>query len=244
MATLSTQKTKTKAPKVKISNDFVYSFIKKNNQIAIKIIFYLAHNIKEYPTNKDYITFRLDTKELTTFCNVNRKTLIQAFISIQKISISFTTEKDTEYFTIFPRVKDIYNGKIEIDIHHKVLEQIISIKKKYSAININNISKIKYKHSLRMLMILENISGYNNNALPMKYFSLEELNALFGTKYTRAIYFQNKILQKIKDDLDNLSDLSFVYNPVYEKTNIKQGRAKMIGFRIFPNNNTPRPTLF
>jgi hypothetical protein len=217
----------------------------------LKILFFISKTIKDYEhqnnehQNNEYVKLHLPVKELLAFCGITRKSLIQTLRLLRETEISFTDEKSTSYVGIFSKVEDAYNGEIKIDVYYEVLEKIIKLKNKYTTIDIEHLHKIKNKHTLRMLMILENVFRYDNHTLSKKYFELDELNALFGTNYKRGLHFKQKVLDPVKEDLDLISKLSFVFDRKFDKVVDGKGRARVVGFTIFPvDNKNPQPSLF
>jgi hypothetical protein len=243
MATLS-KKTKPKKTSnlVKIKNDLVESFIKQNNLTALKIIFYLAYDVNIKTT---YLTkIRINTKELCEYCNISPDTLKKHIKRMSETTISWRDEKAENFVSVIPRAKFEYGGYMEIEIYEDVLNMIRNVKGKYSVINAEQLMLMKSKHSARMLLLLEMINGFDEHIPKLKKYDLQELNLLFGTNYKRLGQFEQEVLKKAKQDLDNNSKLSFVYDVNYDKEFNTVGRAKAVGVTIHLIYNNPKPTLF
>ena len=243
MATLSTKKPKKKSNIVKIKNDLVESFIKQNNLTALKILFYIAYDCEKIPKT-DIIKIKMDIKQLCEYCNVNVKTLIRNLEKMQKTSISWSNEKSKSFVSVLPKCEIIYGGNVEITMFKEVINMIVDVKNKYTMINAEQLMLMKSKHSARMLLLLEMINGFDEHIAKRKKYTLEEINQLFGTNYKRMGEFERKILKPAKEDLDNNSKISFIYEVNYDKEAHTVGRAKAVGVTIDLVDNKPNPTLF
>jgi plasmid replication initiation protein len=244
MATLSRKaKPKKKSNIVKIKNDLVESFVKQNNLTALKIIFYLAYDCEKIP-NGDIVKIKMNTKDICNYCNVSVKTIVRNLEQMQKTSISWTDEKKKSFVSVLPKCEIVYNGNIELTMFKEVIDMIIGVKNKYTTINAEQLMRMKSKHSARMLLLLEMINGFDEHVPKLKRYELEELNLLFGTSYKRLGEFEREVLKKAKEDLDNNSKLSFVYDINYDKDAHTIGRAKAVAVTIYLIDNQPQPTLF
>ena len=243
MATVSRKIVKKpKSNLVKIKNDLIEAFIKSNNLTALKILFFLAYDCEKKP---DYLMkITLDTKELCTYCNVNFDTLKKNIRRMTETSISWKDEKAEHFVSVIPRAKFGYNGKLEIEIYEDIMDMIVGVKGKYTIVNAEQLMLMKSKHSARMLLILEMINGFDSHIPKLKKYELDELNLLFGTNYKRFGQFEQEVLKKAKEDLDNNSKKSFIYDTNYDKDSVSVGRAKAVGVTIHLVDNNPHPTLF
>ena len=154
-------------------------------------------------------------------------------------SVSFTDEFGESFMSVIPKAKFNYSGKLEILIFREVLEMVVEVKNKYTTIDAEQIMKLSSKHSVRMLMLLEMIANFHRVEddvrieLPKrKTYELEELNLLFGTSYARLGQFETEILKKVKEELDNNSKLSFLYEIEYDKKPETKGRPKAMRVTI------------
>ena len=76
-----------------------------------------------------------------------------------------------------------------------------------------------------------------------KRYLLEDLNGMFGVDYKRFADFERKILKPVKEELDDKSDLSFLYQLEEDKT-VSQGRKKHIAVTIDLVDNIKRQRRF
>jgi len=230
---------------VKVKNDLVEAFIKKNNLTALKIIFYLAYDTnREELQDSELIKITMNTKNICKYCNVDIKTLKRNLKQMTETSINITDKKSEGYITIIPKIKINYNGTIELTMFKEILELIVNVKNKYTLVNAEQLMNLKSKHSARMLILLERINSFSDNVAKRKHYTLEELNKLFGTNYKKLSEFERKILKPVQEDLNNNSVLSFLYSVKFDKEEISKGRPKAVGVVINLINNTPHPTLF
>ena len=242
MATLSRKQEKPVTNNlVKIKNQLVEAFVKKSNLTALKILFYLAKDCSMTP-EAESTKITLNTKQLCEYCNIDEKTLKRNVKQMTETSMSFTDEFGESFMSVIPKAKFNYSGKLEILIFREVLGMVIDVKNKYTTIDAEQIMKLSSKHSVRMLMLLEMIANFHrleedpNDSekkirieLPKrKIYELEELNLLFGTSYKRLGQFETEILKTVKEELDNTSKLSFLYDIEYDKKPETKGRPKAV----------------
>lgn len=224
---------------VKIANELVEAFVKKNNLSALKLLFYIAKSDVDIE-KKRLQTLSLKVKEFCKYANVDMKTLKRNLIQMQETSISIKDEKKESYISILPRVDFTYGDVMYIDIYQEVLDLIKDIKNKYTFIDVERLMKLRSKHSLRMLLLLERISQYSDNVGKRKTVSLEELNMMFGTKYKRIQDFDRYVLENTKEELDRESEISFIYQVNYDKEQNTVGRARAVSITLdVIKNKTP-----
>lgn len=216
-----------------ISNSLIESFVNKNNVVALKILFYISKGKLE-PKETELVKFKIDSKKLCEYCNINMKTLRRNLKQMTETSITFVAEGEYEEFvSVIPKIKNIYGGYIEFSMFNKVLKLIQEVENKFTVIDLTNLMKLKSKHSIKMIQLLEMIEGFSENVAKRKYYSLEELNGLFGTNYKKVYEFERRILINVKAELDQVSNLTFTYSPKEEKEDLgKAGRPKTVGLYI------------
>jgi len=227
---------------VKISNALVEAFVKKNNLVALKTLFYIAKgNLKPSDT---IVKIIINTKSLCDYCNISMKTLQNNIVKMQETSIKFVYDNDiVEYISTIPRARFITGkNKLEIDIYPQVLKLIAEVKNRYTVIDPENLMKLRSKHSVRMLMLLEYINSFSKDVAKRKKYTITELNGMFGTKYKRLGQFEKEILEPVKEELDSISKLSFQYEINYEAQS--KGRPRAVSATIDLINNTPQGKLF
>jgi len=243
MAQISTRKKQKKSNIVKIKNDLVESFIKQNNLTALKILFYIAYDCEKIPSG-EIIKIKMNTKEICEYCKVDIKTITRNLEQMQKTSISWSDEKSKSFVSVLPKCHIIYGGNIEITMFKEVIQMIVDVKNKYTSVNAEQLMLMKSKHSARMLLLLEMINGFDDHIPKLKRYDLDDLNLLFGTNYKRLGEFEREVLKKAKQDLDNNSKISFVYDVNYDKEFNTPGRAKAVGVTLHLIDNAPHPRLF
>lgn len=244
MARISTREPQKKEPQqlCKIDNQLIEAFVKKGNLPALKILFYIASTNIEI--TGDYMKFNLNTKNICETCNIDLKTLKRNVKQMSETSISVIDEKSESYINVLPYVKFGYDGKATLEMRRDILELIKATKNQFTIIDASKIMKLGSKHSVRMLMLLEYIKGFDEHVAKRKHYDLEEMNLMFGTKYKRIKQFEAEILVPVKEELDATSRLSFVYEVHKDKPTATVGRAKAIGVIIDLVQNTPQRTLF
>lgn len=232
MAKISTRKKIKDNNLVPISNQLIESFVKKGNVVAFKILFYLAKC--EIEIGSDVMLIKINTKQLCDFCNIDIKTLHRNIEQLTETSISIKDEKSTSYITVLPYAKFNYSGTLEIKIFKEILELIQASRNQFTVIDASSVVKLSSKHSIKMIMLLEYISNFSDQIAKRKYYDLDELNLMFGTKYVRMGQFDKAILEPVKIELDGNSKLSFEYEIFYDKLENTVGRAKALGVYLMP----------
>jgi plasmid replication initiation protein len=224
-----------------VSNALIESFVSKNNAVALKILFYISKGELD-PKEQELIKFKIDSKKLCDYCNINMQTLRRNLKQMTNTSLTFVQENEyEEYIAVIPKIKVIYGGYIEFSMFHKILKLIQEVENKFTVIDLSNLMKLKSKHSIKMIQLLEMIQGFSKDIAKRKYYSLEELNGLFGTNYKTVYEFERRILKNVKIELDEVSNLSFTYSKKMDKEDIgTAGRPKAVGLYIELLDNKKR----
>jgi len=230
---------------IKVSNNYIEGFIRRANVNAVKILFYLAKADIEGVKDERMVSFKIDTKDMLAFCNISMSSLKSTLLSLQKTSIVIADDEiSLEAYNLIPHIKILYGkNTLEVSIFTKIFNLIKEVKNKYTIINVESFMQLKGKHTLKMLQLLSRIKGYDSFVAKRKYYSLEEINSLFGTNYSNCAEIQRRILKPCKQELDNSSKISFIYEIEYE-SKPKRGRPKAIGFTIDVVKNVIQLSLF
>ena len=213
-------------PKVhqKISNSFIENAIADSNISALKTIYYLSTVLNK--ANLDFtqmqdnkiITLDIDKRNMLNFTELSTGTIVKTTKQMQKTSITFKDEDGiVEGMSLLPRYRFVPNkNKVEIDLYVRIAKMIIDVKKNYTNLNIKDLMSIKKAHSLRLLALLCRIANYDKDIPKRKHMILDELNAFFGTNLKNWNEIERKILIPVKEELDNNSRISFIYESNYE----------------------------
>jgi len=239
-------------PKVhqKISNSFIENAISNSNINALKTIYYLStilqdEDLKEKDP-KSLMTIRINKREMLKFTESSASGIVKTIDQLQKTNITFLDEENElhEGMSLLPYYGFLANKNIvEIKLFVRVASLIIDVKRKYTNINIKDLMKLKSPHTLRFLAMLNRISQYDENIPKRKSLTLDELNLFFGTKYKKWNSIEAKILNPIQNELNNISDLSFIYESNFEA--LGRGRPKFKDVTIdLINNKKRQPKLF
>jgi hypothetical protein len=230
---LAAQKSK---PLQKISNNFIDNTITSSNISAIKTIYYLASIIEEFnqleqQEDKSLLNITIDTREMLKYTEMSLPEIRRNLKAMQETSITFINEVDQieEGINLLPLYKFEYGKhRIKVSLFAQIAKMIVDVKKNYTFLNTKDLMKFKNKHSLRLLPLLYTISNYDKDVPKRKRMILEELNEFFGTKYKRLLDIERFILIPVKEELDNNSKLSFLYELNYESLGRGRPRAKDI----------------
>lgn len=240
---LSNQKTKVHK---KISNTFIENAIKDNTTNALKTIYYLASAIETIGDLKGLdddklLTIKFDTREMLKYTELSLPAIKKNIKAMQKTSITFYDEvEDTEVgVSLVPYYKFAYGkNKVEVKLFVQVAKLIIDVKRNYSMIDTKQLMKMRSKHTLKLLPLLQRISQYSEDVAKRKTFDLEGFNEFFGTKYKKFNDIEKAIIRPVKEELDVHSKISFIYETNYDY--FDAGRPKAISITIDVVENAPR----
>ena len=226
---------------LKISNDFVNSIITKNNSNTLKILFYCVLNGK-IDKGIELDTITIDIRAIKGVLGLDFKNLRQNLQKIQKTLITIKNpNKDITDISLIPKIDYIYNKQeLKLKVFPVVLQELKELKNRFTIIDVNNLINLENKHSIRLLTILENIDSYGENYGKVKYFSKDELNELFDTNYKGIKEIERAILKPIKEELDQYSKLTFIYDLVFDLDNPTRGRKPIKGVKIYLKDNKTR----
>ena len=236
---------------IKVSNSLVESFVSKSNAVALKMLFYIAK--QQYKESGEITKFTISLDKFADYCKLDHRTIRDNIRAMQRTSVTFVKynskgKKELETFIVLiPQATYNYTTKtIEIDMYKKILDLIIEVKSHFTTIDVKNVMELESKYSLRMVMILEQIFGFEGSpehwdVKQQKTFTLDELNEMFDTKYKNLTDFKRNILEPTKAEMDDKSEISFEYtiNKDYP-SRIKRGRPKALGVTINLTQNKLR----
>ena len=225
------KRAKNKKPKVhqKISNTFIENAISKSNLSSLKTLYYLSTVLSstDLQSMKDdkIVGLKIDKREMLKFTGLTADTIIKTTKQMQQTAITFVDEKDgtIEGMSLLPRYLFVPNKNIvELDLYVRIAKMIVDVKRNYTNINTKELMNIRNKHSLRLLALLCRMSEYSTDVAKRKHMTLDELNLFFGTNLKTWTDIERKILKPVKEELDNNSKFSFIY----ESNFIKLGRGR------------------
>ncbi len=235
-----------------ISNPFLEAFTRNNDLVSFKVLLYIAKskldniiNIKELDDKQTY-KIPINLLNISKFLDLDIRTIRNAVSKLNSTSINYRrieNGKDTENFiNLLPAAKINYtDNTFDVWLFGEILKQIYA-STEYSYVQIKNFIKLRSKHSIRMLFLLERINNFSEYVAKRKRYELEELNKMFGTNYTTYSLFEKYVLIPAKENLDKHSTISFEY--IKNKDKIKsKGRARIVAITIDLIKNQPT-TLF
>lgn len=223
-----------------ISNDFVNSIIKNNNNITIKLLFMLVYENNVVRDGK-LSTLTMDIKNIKKNLDLDFHNLRRNVKQIQKTIITIKNKKNiTDLNLITKCFYDYDNQLIKIDVYNEILEELQELKNKYTIINLDNLFKLNNKHSIKFIQILENINSYDKFIPKTREFTNKELNELFNTNYKGFREIERAIIKPVLSELDELSNLTFIYDVVYDLDVNRSGRKPITGIKIYLKENKVR----
>jgi len=225
IAKVQAKRRKELKPKVhsKISNTFIENAISKSNFSALKTLYYLSTILSRVDMggmqDDKIVGIKIDKREMLKFTDLTADTIIKTTKQMQQTSITFIhNDGAIEGMSLLPRYLFVPNKNIvELDLYVRIAKMIIDVKKNYTPMNIKDLMLVKNAHSLRLLALLCKISEYSEDVAKRKHMTLNELNLFFGTKYKKWSNIETEILKPVKEDLDNVSKLSFIYESNFQK---------------------------
>lgn len=230
---------------LKVSNDFIHSIIKKNNHLTLKLLFLMVYRgVIEKGTNLSSITINI--RDIKKEINLDFNHIRQNIKQIQKTLITIQDNKRVVDLVLIPKaIYDYDRQLIKIDIYNEILNELQQLQNKYTIINLDNLLKLNNKHSIRLLTILENINRYDSYVAKIKEYTNEELNELFDTNYKGFREIERAVIKPIQAELDELSNLTFIYDVLYDIDTNKVGRKPITGIKIYLKENKQRQlTMF
>ena len=234
MAQLSTKKEDKKNGDdlVNLDNQFVEAFIKDGNLVALKLLFYIAGlDLKATDIKSAFFKIKINLADMIKKTGVSERTFKNNLLKMQKTTISIIDEKSESYISLLPRIDYDLKGSVSITMDRDVYGLVKKSENNLTMIDSKRVYKLKGKHTAKMLILLEWISGFDT---PRKEFNLEELNVLFGTRYKKYSHFEENVLRKAQKELDENSKLTFTYDDKRALTIVGKGRPRVVGFWISP----------
>jgi len=236
MAQISTKKGSKSEKKaydlVNVDNQFIEAFIREGNIVALKMLFYIA-GLNQSPEDikSEMLKINIDLKHMIKETGVTERTFKRNLLKMQSTSISIIDEKSESYASLLPKIIFDMKGKVQVQMFKDVYALVQKSSGNLTIIDSQRIYKLKGKHTAKMLLLLEWISGFT---IPRKLFDLEDLNLMFGTKYKSYKDFKNNVLEKTREELESNSKLSFEYDDKRALTIVGKGRPRVVGFWISP----------
>lgn len=233
-------------PLQKISNNFIQSEIFDLNKNALKTVFYLASILDKFDYSKELNTLDIDLQKMFKYTEMTATDVKNNLRAMQETSITFTDEIEDieEFIVLIPRIKFHYGkNRVEIDLYSKIAKLILNVKNNYTFLNTKSLMSLENKHSLRLLPILNMLSGYSADVSKRKKYELQDLNAIFGTKYKNLTDISRYILAPVKTELDTVSRLTFVYEIDYMSLGKGRPKATSITIDVIEQKN-PQGKLF
>ena len=227
--------------KIKVSNDFINSIIKKNNHLTLKVLFYLVLNgvFVKKSHSMEMTEFKISSSDLKKDLNLDFKNLRQNIKLVQNSYATFESKYFIDDYVLIPYIRyDYQNSIITFRVFDVVLSFFHDLKNKFTIIDFDNLLQLNSKHSIRLLLVLENLNGFN--FAKNKTLTLQELNDLFDTKYKSIREIERAILLPVQKELDQFSKLTFIYDLLYDLDCPKVGRKPLIGVKIYLKDNKQR----
>lgn len=226
---------------IKVSNSFVNSIISNNNHLTLKLLFFIVLNGNKGVSNKEITEINIDIRKVKSALGLDFKNLRQNLKQIQKTLITIRENRNIQDISLIPRIRYFYNIQtLNLVLFNDVLKELLELKNRFTIIDLNNLLNLQNKHSIRLITILEHINTYDEDYGKVKYFTKTELNELFNTNYKSIKEIERAIIKPIKEELDEYSKLTFLYNLEYDIDAPGVGRKPLVGIKIYLKDNKIR----
>jgi plasmid replication initiation protein len=209
------------------------SYIKNTNLVALKIFMYVAKSDKvdvellHSLRDEQIVETRLSIKDMLNYCNISSQTLNRNLKKMTETSIRIANEKGSGYMNLLPYCMANYNGYLDVQIFAGILKLTHALEA-YSLVDASTFASLTKAHSIRMLMLLNRINNFGTNIAKRKRYTLKELNEMFDTNYKTIPEFNRAVLKPAKEELDEKSKLTFLYEQRKDKLERTVGRAKVV----------------
>jgi len=226
---------------LELANNLFLAFIKKNNTVGLKLCLVLS-GAKSQIKYDDELQVKFNADELCTVMNISRKELSNNIKKVLQVHFSFVDDEGSlgETVPIHTYKYDHSKKYITIGVSpiaKKLFTELGKGQYSFSSANANNLMTLKHKHSIRMQLLLELISNFDENIAKRKRYTLEELNGYFGTSYKRYIDLERKILIPVKEEIDSSSTLSFSYQFIDEAHGTGRPKIKEVVIDLIEQKN-------
>lgn len=217
----------------KIDNKLLESYVKEMNTVALKVLMYVAKSDKvdvelvHSLDDSEIIKSKISVKDACDYCNIDKKTLDRNIQKMSETSIKYSDDKRAGYINLLPWATYDHKGFIDVQIFACVLKLTHALEA-YSPVDASTFANLKSPHSIRMLMLLNRVNNFGVNVAKRKRYNLEELNAMFDTKYKTIPEFNRRVLVPAKKELDEKSKLTFLFEQRKDKEERTVGRAKVV----------------
>lgn len=212
-------------------------------KIILLCISKIKRNAKKTGTDKpnDNLFFALDAKEISSFLNINPRTLYKNLDEISNKLMQYEIEIKDDTKNFFEKIRPFpyskyESGKFYLRIEQSMEEYLLELKDRFTMYNINNIRTLKSNYSLRIYEVLKSYEWVNEYV-----FDIEEFKQIIGVStvkdgkiendlYDRYYDFRKRVLLVAQKELAENTDISFTFEE------IKKGRkVDKIKFYITAN---------
>lgn len=214
--------------KVELAVNLINSFIKNNNVLGLKIAILLSGARQQITYDKENkVHFNAD--ELCTLLKIDRRTLSRNLKKVCSTFFNYVTEDGHVGGTTPIHSYEYYfkNKMIWFEISSQARKLFTELGKggyQFTNCLSDNLMELKHKHSLRMQLFLEMINNYSSKVAKRKSMTLAEVNAYFGTNYSRWIDVERKILEPVKAEITMANKLTFEYD--FKSESVGTGRPR------------------
>lgn len=188
------------------------------------------------PDDEDFKEYRIDVKEFSDFLGIDRNSVYREFHKIQKSIVSrvlvFYEDDGPLVVGWVSSAKYLKNeGAVLLTFDPKLKPYLLQLKGNFTSSKLDMLLSFKSQYTMRLYNLLKQYE-----ALSAREIDLKILREMLGIKEQYDLYsnFKNRILEPVKKELEQKSDIYFEYDEV------KYGRSVgAIRFKIF----LKKPTL-
>ncbi len=182
------------------------------------------------PEDEDFKEYRIDVKEFSEFLGIDRNSVYREFHKIQKSIVSrvlvFYEDDGPLVVGWVSSAKYLKNeGAVLLTFDPKLKPYLLQLKGNFTSSKLDMLLSFKSQYTMRVYTLLKQYE-----ALCVREIDLKLLREMLGIKDQYDLYsnFKNRILEPVKKELEQKSDIYFEYDE------IKYGRSVgSIRFKIF-----------
>ena len=220
-------------------------------KLLVVVAFFFQHQQSQQIIQTNFVSF--DIEELADYLRIERNNfpyLRQRIRNIQSAFISYENEQEQweQDIPLFEPPKYHYHKdgekkqlyRVDFQIHEKLIPYFLDLGKKGESLIGNPTNKTRpftqiegssaldfsSKYTLPLYFVLKKIE---NQTFKLVSYSLNELQAIVGSKYPTWQKFRDNVLDVSFKEINEISEIWCEYTPKHEESTGQRGRPKVIG---------------
>jgi hypothetical protein len=196
---------------------------------ALRLVMLLAERIRQ---DQELLSHRFRVADYADQIGLNDRTgsLYDTMERVcdQLLTTKVETRRDVNRRTKFTLVTTAHyfdgEGEIELQFHEEMRPLLVSLREYFSRIPLDVFFRIKSAHAARFYLVCKSWDPQENHS-PHWRFTIQELRAwlmLRPDEYRHTPHLRSAILERAKQELDEVADVSFRYTP-YKENGVTAG---------------------